>query len=161
MPISESNFLNQLQNIDSAKFEQLVAELWEMQGWETFVTSDGSDGGIDVIAEKTNPIKKKEVIQVKRYDESNPVGRPDIQQYASLRQEETDVDTVVVVTSSRFTDGAEEVASKLNVKLVNGFRLYNLIEALSAFDLALSYVSKGPSSRSITEKTQISGEKKK
>jgi tetratricopeptide (TPR) repeat protein len=123
------------------------------------VTSDGSDGGIDVIAEKTNPIKKKEVIQVKRYDESNPVGRPDIQQYASLRQEETDVDTVVVVTSSRFTDGAEEVASKLNVKLVNGFRLYNLIEALSAFDLALSYVSKGPSSRSITEKAQISGEK--
>lgn len=140
MVFTEGVFLEQLQEVDAYEFERFVAELWELQGWDTYVTKGADDGGIDVIAEQSKPYPKKEVIQVKRYEPSNSVGRPDVQQYASIRQERTDVDTVVVVTTGRFTDGAENVAKKLNVKLIDGVRLYNHTNALDAFQLARSYI---------------------
>ncbi|WP_302080587.1 restriction endonuclease [Salinibaculum rarum] len=140
MTIEQDEFLEQLQEVDSHEFEKFVAKLWELQNWNTYVTKDSGDGGIDVIAEQTTPFPKKEVMQVKRYNPSKSVGRPDIQQYSSIRQERTDVDTVVVVTTGQFTEGAKNVAKKLNVKLVDGSQLYNLIEALDAFQLAQSYI---------------------
>ncbi|MDL0140299.1 restriction endonuclease [Halobacterium salinarum] len=140
MAFTQEKLLEQLQKVDAYEFEQFVAKLWEVQNWDTYVTKGADDGGVDVIVEKSTPFPRKQVIQVKRYEPSNSVGRPEIQQYASLRQEQTDVDMVVVLTTGRFTDGAEEVARKLNVKLIDGPQLYNLIEALDAFQLAQSYV---------------------
>jgi len=140
MAITQDKFLEQLQEIDAYEFEQLVAKIWELQNWDTYVTKEADDRGIDVVAEQSTPFPKKQVIQVKRYAPSNSVGRPDIQQYASTRQEQTDVDMVVVVTTGQFTDGAEEAAKKLNVKLIDGPRLYNLIDALDAFQLVQSYI---------------------
>ncbi len=140
MAFAQDELLEQLQKVDAYEFEQFVAKLWEVQNWETYVTKEADDGGVDVIVEKSTPFPRKQVIQVKRYEPSNSVGRPEIQQYASLRQEQTDVDMVVVLTTGRFTDGAEDVARKLNVKLIDGPQLYNLIEALDAFQLAQSYV---------------------
>lgn len=140
MVITQDEFLEQLQEIDAYEFEQFVAKIWELQNWDTYVTKGADDGGIDVVTKQSTPFPKKQVIQVKRYAPSNSVGRPDIQQYASIRQEQTDVDMVVVVTTGQFTDGAEEAAKKLNVKLIDGPRLYNLIDALDAFQLVQSYI---------------------
>jgi predicted nuclease with TOPRIM domain len=140
MAFTPDEFLENLQEVDVYEFEQFIAELWEMQDWDTYVTQGADDGGVDVVVEQSTPFPKKQVIQVKRYEPSSSVGRPDIQQYASLRQERTDVDTVVVVTTGRFTDGAEEVARKLNVKLIDGPQLYHLIDALDAFEVAQSYI---------------------
>jgi len=140
---TREEFLEQFQEVDAYKFEHFIAELWELQNWETIVTKGADDGGVDVIAEKSMPVPRKQVLQVKRYEPSNTVGRPDIQQYASIRQEQTDVDTVVVVTTGRFSDGAEEVGKRLNVKLIDGPQLYNLIQALDAVPLAHSYIGEG------------------
>ena len=136
----QDEFLEQLQEIDAYEFEQFVAKIWELQNWDTHVTKGADDGGIDIVTKQSTPFPKKQVIQVKRYAPSNSVGRPDIQQYASIRQEQTDVDMVVVVTTGQFTDGAEEAAKTLNVKLIDGPRLYNLIEALDAVQLVESYI---------------------
>jgi hypothetical protein len=136
----ETELLEQLQEVDAHEFEQFVADLWELQNWRTQVTKAADDGGIDIIAEQPTPVPQKQVIQVKRYSPSNSVGRPEIQQYASIREEQIDVDTVVIVTTSRFTDNAKEVSKSLNVKLIDGSRLYNLIDALDAFQLAHSYI---------------------
>lgn len=140
MALSEEEFLDDFQHIDALEFEKFIAELWELQDWDTYTTKEADDGGVDVIAERSIPVSKKEAIQVKRYSQSNSVGRPDIQQYASLKQERTDVDTVVVVTTSQFTEGATNVAQKLNVKLVDGSHLYTIVKELGAIDLALSYI---------------------
>ncbi len=140
MMFSQDELLDRLQEIDSYEFEQFVGQLWELQGWNTYVTKGADDGGIDVIAEQSTPFSRKQVLQVKRYEPSNSVGRPEIQQYASIRQEKSDVDMVVVLTTGQFTDGAETVAKKLNVKLIDGPQLYNLIDALEAFQLVRSYI---------------------
>jgi len=120
--------LLQLRQMDEYEFEKLVADVWEAQGWNTIVTSGSNDRGVDVIAEKQSPFSQKMVIQAKRYSESNKVGGPEIREYASLKQQESNVDSVVVVTTSNFTPQAKQTANDLNVKLLNGDGLLSIIQ---------------------------------
>lgn len=116
-----------LQQMDEYEFERLVAGLWEEQGWQTQVTQKSDDKGKDVIAIKHDPVPHKQVIQVKRYQADNKVGRPAVQQYSSHLHEE-DVDSVVIVTTSRFTSEAKRAARKYDVKLVDGEAICDLTE---------------------------------
>jgi hypothetical protein len=111
--------------MDPYEFEEFVADLWEARGWNAQVTSDSADRGVDVIATQADPFSEKQVIQAKRY--ANTVSSPEIQQYASLRQQEVDVDAVVVVTTGEFSSQAKSVARDLNVKQVNIDDLYELV----------------------------------
>ncbi len=133
--------LEVLHQIDAYDFEHVIADLWERQGWRTSVTQGSNDRGVDVIAERDEPFNQKLAIQAKRYDPSSTVGSPDIQQYASLRQQVPNVDAVVVVTTAEFTSNAEEIAGELNVKLVDGKQLYDLFETYDAYELLYSYVN--------------------
>lgn len=120
--------IEDLRSLDAYEFEHYVAELWEKYGWETEVIQQSNDYGIDVIATKSDPVPLKALIQAKRFQDGNNVGRPDVQQYRSLLQQERDADGVVIVTTSDFTKGAREIAEDLNVKLVAGSDLLQIIE---------------------------------
>ena len=108
-------------------------------GWETTVTEGSADKGIDVIATKGEPFETKQLIQAKRYSADSTVGSPQIQQYASLRHQEANVDAVVVVTTSTFSRQAEEIAADLNVKLIDGVALEHLITKYECEELVLRY----------------------
>jgi hypothetical protein len=117
-----------LQNIDPYEFEDFVAELWKRRGWDVSVSQDSQDMGVDVVAEKSGGlVGQKQVIQAKRYSQGNTVGRPDIQQYHSLKSQVDGADAVVVVTTSSFTSTAEEWANEHNVKLIDGDDLVELL----------------------------------
>lgn len=131
---------NHLQRMDNYDFEHFVADLWERQGWNCAVSQASVDAGIDVTATKSIPYDQKKLIQAKRYGEDTTVGGPDIQQYASLKHQQPDVDSVVVVTTSSFTRSAEERARELNVKLVDGDDLEDLVDRLDADDLIEKYL---------------------
>lgn len=135
MDLNQQELLSQLRQIDEYEFEHLVADVWEQQGWQTTVTSGSNDRGIDVIAKKNSPFRQKHLIQAKRYSAGNKIGSPDIQQYSSLRQQEDDVDAVVVVTTSSFTPEAERTAQDLNVKLIDGEELRNIIVDSNSQDI--------------------------
>ncbi len=109
--------------MDSGQFEELVANVWSEMGWSTRVSPPGRDQGIDVVATKSNLVDEKAIIQVKRYSEGNKVGRPEIQQYSSLKNQFPDADSVIVVTSSGFTNEAIQLAHQLGVKIVDGEEL--------------------------------------
>jgi restriction endonuclease Mrr len=116
------------QRIDLYEFENLVATIWESHGWDTAVTSGSGDRGIDVVATKKGITNEKQVLQVKRYAKGNKVGSQDIRNYATLYQQEPDIDSVVMVTSSDFTDSAKTLAADLSIKLVNGDRLCEVLK---------------------------------
>lgn len=118
--------LTALQELEPYEFEQYVADVWEVEGWDTEVQPETNDYGIDVIATRNNPVPQKALIQVKRHTGSTKVGGPDVQQYASLRQQEPAVDSVIIVSTNEFTDRARELAHKLNVKLVTGSELVGM-----------------------------------
>ena len=129
-----------LQAMDDFDFEHLVADLWREQGWEAEVEQQSGDAGVDVRATMVQPYNRKALIQAKRYSDNNPVGGPDIQQYSALKQQESDVDEAIIVTTGRFTGSAEDRASDLNVKAINGQELVDLIESLDAYSVVEEYV---------------------
>jgi len=111
-----------------------VARLWELEGWETEVRKQSGDRGVDVVARKDGTIDQNLVIQAKCYDEGNKVGRPAMQQYYSLRDQER-ADAVAVVTTSDFTDGAKAWGLEHNVKMVDGSDILQMLEKHEAGDL--------------------------
>jgi hypothetical protein len=131
----------QLQAMDDFDFEHLVADLWERQGWDAEVEQQSGDAGVDVRATKSSPYKQKALIQAKRYSEDNTLGGPDIQQYAALKQQEANVDKAIVITTGRFTGSAEDRAEDLNVKLIDGDDLINLIDEFDGYDIVDDYIS--------------------
>ena len=137
---ADSDLKEVLQRMDNYEFEHFVGDLWERMGWSTEVSTQSADKGIDVVATRRSPYEEKALIQAKRYGPTTTVGSPDIQQYASLKHQRHGVDKVLVVTTNGFSGQAEEIAHKLNVKLVDGDDLVALIEELEAEDLVEKYV---------------------
>jgi len=137
---SAEDIRTRLQNIDPYDFEDFVADLWEDRGWETTVAQDSNDMGVDVVAQKsTDLVEQKLVIQAKRYSEENKIGRPKIQQYHSLKEQDAAADAAVVVTTSSFSKQAEDWADEHNVKLIDGDDLVEIIEERRRYDLVDQY----------------------
>lgn len=130
-----------LQQLDDYDFEHLIADLWADQGWETRVLQASNDRGIDVEARRADPFEQKHLIQAKRYSAGNNVGSKEAQQYASLRHQEENVDAAVIVTTSGFTRQAEDVAADLNLKLIDGDDLVQIIQTQDAQHLIDEYTS--------------------
>lgn len=128
-----------LQRMDDYDFEYFIADLWEQQGWNCEVSQASSDAGIDVTATKSIPYNQKSLIQAKRYGPNTTVGGPEIQQYASLKNQQQDADSVVVITSNAFTKSAKERARDLNVKIIDGDELEDLVKDLGAEDILERY----------------------
>lgn len=126
--------------MDDYDFEYFVADLWECFGWTTEVSSASNDAGIDVIAVREMVYREKVLIQAKRYGPNTTVGSPAIQQYASLRNHDPDVDMAIVVTTNEFTNQARKMADRHNVKLIDSDDLVTLIEQADAYDLVDKYV---------------------
>lgn len=151
------NIKTALQQLDSFDFEHLIADLWDHQGWKTRVLQASNDRGIDVVARRAEPFEQKHLIQAKRYSADNKVGSEEVQQYASLRQQEDNVDAVIVVTTSGFTQQAERVATDVNLKLIDGDNLVNLIQNQNAIDLVSNYVSVDSANTDVTKETYEGG----
>jgi len=128
-----------LQAINEYEFEDFVAEFFEVDGWETTVTQDSQDGGIDVIVEQSSAFHRRAVVQAKRHSPGNKVGRPDVQQYASLLREDHENDMAVIMTTSAFTRGAYEYGRTYNVKLIDGAAIAGFITARDQHDLVDEY----------------------
>ena len=129
-----------LQQMDPYDFEYFVANLWERMGWETTVSSESADKGIDVTARKSTPYDQLVLIQAKRYGPNTTVGSPEIQQYASLKHQQSGVDKVLMVTTNEYTQQARELADQLNVKCIDGDDLVELVDQQNAFDLVADYL---------------------
>ncbi|MUV57383.1 hypothetical protein GJ632_08670 [Halogeometricum sp. CBA1124] len=151
--------LRRLQAMDDYEFEHLVGDLWEQQGWNTEVEQQSSDAGVDVRATQTSPYRRKVLIQAKRYGDKNPVSGPAVQQYAALKQQEPDTDESIIVTTGRFTGSAEDRAKELNVKLIDGEALVDLIDRLGAYNVVESYI--GPPISRETEDEKRDGDRER
>lgn len=86
-------------------FEEVVADLWEDKGYNTYHADEGPDGGVDVKATKRGT---SITIEVKQYNrESNSVGDPVVKKVMGASQNEG-TRRCMVVTTSRFTRQAKE-----------------------------------------------------
>lgn len=153
MNIPRDELLAELRTLDPYEFEHLVADLWEYIGWNTTVTNESQDGGVDIIARKDLPFPQKQLIQAKRYSQQNKVRREDVQQYSSLylnRSSERDVgaDVVAIVTTGNLTQPAREKAPELDVRIVTGDDLTKMLVEWDLSEIVSEYIDLSSDSNS-------------
>jgi uncharacterized C2H2 Zn-finger protein len=130
-----------LQKMDPYQLEELVADLWAALGYETQVTSSAGDRGIDIVARKEDPFQRKQLIQVKRYNEENRIGSSEIRLYKTLYDQQENVDLVGIVTTSGFTDDALTLAQDLDVRTMDGDMLSRHLMQKVETDTISQYLS--------------------
>lgn len=104
-PENANRTLEQIDNMTGAQFEEFVAAVLEGNGYEILeMTKTTGDFGADIIAERNG---ENIAIQCKRY--AKPVGVRAVQEAISAMKH-YDCDSCLVVTNSKFTKQAMELA---------------------------------------------------
>lgn len=117
--MNEKEILSYLHQVDEYEFEELVADILAEWGWETEVTSKSQDRGVDVSIEKEKPFHQRYDVQVKQYSQGNKIGRPEIQKYGGVTQQKSNINGMVVATTSAFSTQAESASMDLPVELID------------------------------------------
>lgn len=139
--------LSRLKKISPTFFERVVVELLVKMGYGGSRLDAGKaigrsgDGGIDGIIKEDKLGLDVVYIQAKRWD-NNPVGRPDVMQFAGALQAQR-ANKGIFITTSRFTDDARSYVSQIGSKivLIDGDQLTSL---MIEHDVGVSTVSLYP-----------------
>ena len=139
--------LARLKKSSPSFFERLVVELLVKMGYGGSRADAGKaigrsgDGGIDGIIKEDKLGLDVVYIQAKRWD-NNPVGRPDVMQFAGALQAQK-ASKGIFITTSRFTEDARSYVSQIGSKivLIDGEQLTNL---MIENDIGVSTVSLYP-----------------
>ncbi|MFF1379387.1 restriction endonuclease [Streptomyces sp. NPDC058308] len=108
--------------LDPDGFEAAVAGLCERDGCrETEVVGGAGDLGADVLA--IAPDGRRVVVQCKQYDPTNKVGSQDLQRFGGTCWSVHGAQLAVVVTTSQFTEPAQEYAESCGIRCVDGAEL--------------------------------------
>lgn len=139
--------LSRLKKISPSFFERVVVELLVKMGYGGSRADAGKaigrsgDSGVDGIIKEDKLGLDVVYIQAKRWD-NNPVGRPDVMQFAGALQAQR-ATKGIFITTSRFTDDAQSYVSQIGSKivLIDGEQLTNL---MIEYDVGVSTVSSYP-----------------
>lgn len=120
IPDDAEKILAVLMEMDPVEFERHVMSFLETAGHPTGLTARSNDFGVDGYVFHPDGVV---VVQCKRYRADNAVGRPDIQQFKGVIEEQRAY-RGYFVTTSRFTAEAIESAEKSDrVHLIDGAEL--------------------------------------
>jgi restriction system protein len=139
--------LARLKKSSPSFFERVVVELLVKMGYGGSRADAGKaigktgDGGIDGIIKEDKLGLDVIYIQAKRW-ENNPVGRPEVMQFAGALQAQK-ASKGIFITTSRFTDDARSYVSQIGSKivLIDGDQVTNL---MIEHDVGVSTVSMYP-----------------
>jgi len=104
--LREGRLLNEMGWRD---FEKLIAELLQTHGWDVTLMQGTKDGGIDVLAERNDPVlgALKAIWQAKRYASDRKVQLSHLRELSAVVEIERATKGIVVTTSA-LTRGAIE-----------------------------------------------------
>ncbi|WP_164985288.1 restriction endonuclease [Ammoniphilus sp. CFH 90114] len=125
--IRRSGNMERLKTMDPFDFEEYIAVLFKLMGYEEVtVTRKSGDGGKDIIFKKGNEIC---IAECKRYN-SPKVTRPDVQKFHSALID-MNAKEGFYITIGNFTKPAVDYVLDKPIHLIDGHRLLSLIEEYS------------------------------
>jgi SNF2 family DNA or RNA helicase len=114
-----------LDNLDPREFENLVALIYEKDGYKVVVTGRSHDGGIDIRADRiTAGGNDRIVVQCKHQKQS--VGRPVLQQLWGVLNSDHTITRCDLVTSAGFSAEARDFAAGKRLTLIDRSKLLEL-----------------------------------
>jgi len=108
MPDEEKELREKLIGMDPYDFERHIMSFFQNNGMLAWVTKKSNDAGVDGFARHPDGLI---IVQCKRNAPENPVGRPIVQQFKGVI-EENEAWKGYIVTTSYFTNDAKESAAK-------------------------------------------------
>ncbi len=112
-----SQYSDQLARLHWRKFEMLVAEVLEAQGFEVELGPGRGDGGVDIRLLQRDPIGDiLTLVQVKRHDAKYPIELQAVQALHGVKEDES-ADNSMFVTTSRYLKSSKDFASRDNVNM--------------------------------------------
>jgi restriction system protein len=109
--------------MNSREFEDAIAALFRELGYEVKQTPYSNDRGKDAVAWKDG---KKFLIECKRYEATNPIGRRELQIFVAAMKEEN-AQGGFYVNTGRFASTAPEYAGQNQIELYDRARLPELV----------------------------------
>jgi HJR/Mrr/RecB family endonuclease len=119
-------------NLTPTDYEQYCAGQLRLAGWSADTTKASGDQGTDIVAQKGD---LRLVVQCKLY--SHPVGNKAVQEIAAARAHER-ADYAAVVSNSRYTSSAQQLAKTNGILLLHHTDLRNIDDLLDTIDTALA-----------------------
>ena len=117
-----------LRSMDPKEFELLVAEAYKRQGYVVdYSVHSGPDGGVDVVLRKNG---RTSLVQCKRW-KTWSVGVAIVREMFGLLHHEG-ADEVIVVTTGEFTDEAKAFAKGKAMQLINGGKLWQMVQGVQS-----------------------------
>ena len=110
MPVEEMALRQHLLSMDPFDFERHSMSFFLSAGLEAWATRKSNDFGVDGFAVHPDGLV---IVQCKRNATTNKVGRPTIQQFKGVAEEQ-DAHRGYIITTSAFTDDAIESAALTN-----------------------------------------------
>lgn len=117
-----------INSLAGVEFENYLMGVFKIAGYDVSGTPATGDQGADMILAKSGV---KIAVQAKRF--TSNVGNKAVQEVTSARQYYS-CKEAWVVTNSKFTKAAMELAHKCNVRLIDGQELSELVNSLKAVD---------------------------
>ncbi|MBN1974819.1 MAG: restriction endonuclease [Sedimentisphaerales bacterium] len=114
-----------LENTSPSQFENLVAEIYEKQGYKVTITGGSHDEGIDIVAEKYVGNAHEKVIVQCKHQQAN-VGRPVLQQFWGVITSDHSTTRGDFVTSASFSGEAKDFAKEKRLTLIDRNELIRL-----------------------------------
>jgi restriction system protein len=106
-----------LYELSPRKFEELVAELYQRQGFEALLTPASGDGGVDVYVVRHDELGSSlTVVQCKRYAANHKIGVALVRELHGTVAA-TGASTGVLLTTSFFTGGARSIEKEFKYRL--------------------------------------------
>lgn len=122
-----------LRAMDQEEFNQFVAALWEEHGWETTIDTDNDAVQASTAAER----EPQYAIHTTEYRTTEVDGET-VARYSTNHENNKRI-TPIIVTTGQFSWEAQERASILNAKLIDGEDLINRIESAEAYETTNTY----------------------
>lgn len=129
---SDAAIKRRIRRRSHADFRRLIAEVWEREGWETRI--DHESPAHILASKQTDEVVSREAVQCHCLSKGNRVTVTQIENHAALPAKAV-VDTVVVVTTTEFTDSAKSAGDVPYMTLVDGSDVVALLRANKAGDL--------------------------
>ena len=116
------------------EFERFITSLLFKLGFKARQTSLSGDGGVDIEAIYDKPLfKGLYLIQCKNW--ANPVGQPQVRDLYGVVMSRR-ANKGVLITTSSFTDQAKQFAEGLNIELIDGRLLNEIIASVESSESA-------------------------
>jgi len=114
-----------LDNLSHKAFEELVALIYEHEGYKVQITGKSHDGGIDLLAERATASGKDRVVVQCKHQKGN-VGSPVVRELWGVLNSDTSLTQCALATTAHFTAEAKGFAAGKRIVLIDRKALQEL-----------------------------------